>query len=305
MTAWPPVTAAAAAKAAKARAVGVEDRRVAARQQGVEQAQLGRAIGPHGAVIVEVVLGQVEEAGGGQAHAVEPALVEAVRGGFQRQVGDAALGQVGQQRRDVAASGVVRPGGVSCSSPALDAERAHAGGGVAAGGENLPAEGGHRGLAVGAGDRDARLGLRALEGRGRQSIGAARIVDAVTTGAATSADLLAGQDGGGARGQRLRNEAAAVGLGARQGGEQLAGPHLAAVGGDAGDQRVDGQVAAHEIGEALGRSWLDRREHVGTDVVLAACGGSSAGAATRRAPRNGAMRSMIRPATGAATGRRW
>ena len=45
--------------------IGVQHRGPAPRQQGVEQAQFGGAIDAHGAVVVEVVLGQVEEARGG------------------------------------------------------------------------------------------------------------------------------------------------------------------------------------------------------------------------------------------------
>ena len=39
--------------------IAVQHRRAAARQQGLEQPQLGGAVGAHGAVIVQMVLGQV------------------------------------------------------------------------------------------------------------------------------------------------------------------------------------------------------------------------------------------------------
>ena len=63
-------------------------------QQLVEQAQLGGEIGVRRRVIVEMVARQIGEGAGREAHAVEPVLVEAVRGGFQREMGDAAAGEL-------------------------------------------------------------------------------------------------------------------------------------------------------------------------------------------------------------------
>ncbi len=80
-------------------AVGVQHGGAGARQQGLEQPQLGRAVAAHGAVIVQVVLGEVGEAGGRQAHAVQAPLVDAVRRGLDRQVGDALGGQTGPSSR--------------------------------------------------------------------------------------------------------------------------------------------------------------------------------------------------------------
>ena len=45
-------------------------------------------------MIVEMVARQIGEGAGGDAHAVEPVLVEAVRGGFQRQMRDALARQL-------------------------------------------------------------------------------------------------------------------------------------------------------------------------------------------------------------------
>ena len=62
-----------------------------------------------------------------------------------------------------------------------------------------------------------------------------------------AAAIAAGEHGGGAQLHGARREAAAIHLGARQRGEQPARPHLAAVGGDALDHRVDGEVALQQV----------------------------------------------------------
>ena len=88
--------------------------------------------------------------------------------------------------------------------------------------------------------------LRAPEGGGGQGVGAAQVAGVRPPGRGQARDVA----GRPARRRRpaataLGDEAAAVDLGARQGGEQEARAHLAAVGGDAGDLRIDGQVALH------------------------------------------------------------
>ena len=73
--------------------VDVDHRRAARQHQIGEQAQLGGEIGLHGRMIIEMVARQIGEGAGGDAHAVEPVLVEPVRGGFQRQMRDAFAGE--------------------------------------------------------------------------------------------------------------------------------------------------------------------------------------------------------------------
>ncbi len=204
--------------------IGVEHGGRAARQQGFEQPQLGRPVGPHGAMIVEVVLGQIEEAGGGEAHAVEPALVDAMRRGLQRQMGDAAVRQPSEQLGDIGGVGRGQARRSQLFITGANPERSHAGRGVAGGGEDLPAEGGDRGLAIGAGHRDAHARLTTVEGRGGQGIGAARIGDP-NHRHAESWHVLAGEDRGRPRRHGLGHEALAVGLRSRQGGEQKSRPH--------------------------------------------------------------------------------
>ena len=86
-----------------------------ARQQLGEQPQLGGEIGLDGRVIVEMIAAEVGEGGGLQPHAVEPVLVEAVRGGFEGQVRDALGGQLRQR--------LVQGDGVGRGQRAVDARR--------------------------------------------------------------------------------------------------------------------------------------------------------------------------------------
>ena len=140
--------------------IGVDDGGPARRQQLGEQAQLGGEIGLHGRVIVEVVAAEIGEGGGLQPHAVEPVLVEAVRGGLEGQVRDALGRQLGQ--RLVQRDGIGRGERAVDAAVGLDeADGAERGGLAAERGEDLAREVGNRGLAAGAGDGDDGLGLRA------------------------------------------------------------------------------------------------------------------------------------------------
>ena len=152
----------------------------AARQKGVEQAQLGGAVGRHVAVIVQVILRQVQERRRRQGHAVQPPLIHPVRGRLHADVRHARrrqlrhqLGDIGGVRRGQARRGplFIRRAGARNA----DAQGAHAGRGMAGVGEDLPAEAGHRGLAVGACHSDHHGRLRAMEGGCSQGVGPARI----------------------------------------------------------------------------------------------------------------------------------
>ena len=73
--------------------VDIDHRGAAGRDQIAEQPQLGVEIGLDARMIIEMIARQIGEGAGGDAHAVEPMLVEPVRGGFQRQMRDALAGQ--------------------------------------------------------------------------------------------------------------------------------------------------------------------------------------------------------------------
>ena len=145
-------------------AVAVDHRRRAGGQQLAEQPQLGVEVDFRRHVIVEVVARQVGEGAGGQPHAVEPLLVEAVRGGFERQVGDAGARQLVERlmQRDRIGR---RQRAVDFERPRDDAERAERGRLAAGRRPDLPREGGDRGLAAGAGDGDDAIGLTRIEAR--------------------------------------------------------------------------------------------------------------------------------------------
>ncbi len=138
--------------------VGIDHRRAFRRDQFLEQAQLGGEIGLDVGVIIKMIARQVGKGAGGDAHAVEPVLVEAVRGGFERQMGDALAGQLIEHA--VQFDRIGRGERAVFFSPRRDdADGADAGGGKPERGPDLPREGGDRGLAAGAGDRRDGAGL--------------------------------------------------------------------------------------------------------------------------------------------------
>jgi hypothetical protein len=71
-------------------AVGVDDGRSPDGQQLVEQARLGREIGVHRRMIIEMLVRQIGEGGGGQAQTVEAMLVETVARRLDREMVDMA-----------------------------------------------------------------------------------------------------------------------------------------------------------------------------------------------------------------------
>ena len=67
-------------------AVHVDDRGATRREDRGEQAELGGEIVVDRRVVVHVVAAEIGEGGGGEAEAVEPALVEPVARGLDRGV---------------------------------------------------------------------------------------------------------------------------------------------------------------------------------------------------------------------------
>ncbi len=209
-----------------------------------------------------MVLGQVGETGRRQADAVETALVDTVARRFHAQMGDAAFGEPRQILRQVAGVGRGQAGAADSRFAAVrhrgdDAQRAHAGGVMAQLGENLAAEGGDRGLAIGTGDRNADLGLGAIERLGGQGIGAADVGDldqqAVDAAQVFTQIIVGRQHRRRALGQGLGDVVAAVIARPGQSTEQRALADLAAVGRDAGDHRVLVEVPPEKIGQASSR----------------------------------------------------
>src|SRR5262249_62181417 len=101
-----------------------------------EQAKLGREVGVDRSVVVEMVAAEIGEGGGAQGNAIEPALIEAVRGGFKGEVADAVLGQSGQGLMQ--GHGIGRGQRTVAGSTGFDdAEGAERGGGAAEAGKEL------------------------------------------------------------------------------------------------------------------------------------------------------------------------
>jgi hypothetical protein len=216
--------------------IGVDDGGSVRRQQLGEEAQLGGEIGLHAGVIVEMVAAQIGEGRSLQPDAVEPVLIEPVRGSLEGEVRDALGCQLPQ--------GPMQGDGIGRGETAVDAavgldetDGAERGGLAAEVGEDLAREVGDRGLAAGAGNGDDGVGLGRVEARRHPGQRLARLGGSEHGDPGRRGDLrpLFDENGGGAPRDRLRDEARPVRLAAGHGSEQPARPHLAAVGRDAGD----------------------------------------------------------------------
>ena len=78
--------------------IGVDDGDAALAHKFREQPQLGGEVVGKVGVIVEMVAGEIGEAGRGDRDTVETVLIEAVAGGFERQMVDAAPFSIGPDR---------------------------------------------------------------------------------------------------------------------------------------------------------------------------------------------------------------
>ena len=142
----------------------------------LEQPEFGREIILDRRVIVHVVAGQIGESAGGEPHAIEPLLVEAMRGGFDREVGDALSRQAGREARAArsgpAWSAIHKRVSGRDTTPMVPIEAASA-----PGLPDLANEGGDRSLSAGAGHRDDRFRLARIEARGGVSERSAGVGD--------------------------------------------------------------------------------------------------------------------------------
>ena len=138
--------------------VDVDHRRAVGRDHFVEQPQLGGEVVLEGRVIIQMVAGDIGEGAGRDPHAVEPVLVEAVAGRFERQMRHAVARQLVQRAMQLDRIGRgVRA--VCLARGRHHADRAEAGGRHAERRPDLAQEGGDRGFAVGAGDGGDGVGL--------------------------------------------------------------------------------------------------------------------------------------------------
>ena len=223
-------------------------------------------------MIVQMVLGQVEEGGGGEANAVETALVDSVRGGLEGEVIYAPSRHLRHQGGDIAG---VRGGQAGrrqdhvllARSRDAHAKGAHAGGRSPTGSGDLAPEAGHRGLAVGPGHSDHDAGLAAVEGGGGKGVGPAGIL-ADDHRDAEARQVPAAEHRGSTGGNSQGREVGPIPGDAGKGGEQDARADPAAVGRHAGDLRIFRQVPTKDLGQT----------HDGQRSPLAAATRTGAGA---------------------------
>ena len=154
--------------------IGRDHGRATGRDEIAEQPQLGGEVMRDIGVIIHVIAREIGEAAGGDAHAVEPELVEPVRGRLEGQMRDAVardLVELPVQRDRIRR----RQRAVDRALRRNQPDGADAGGGMAEPLPDLAREGGDRGLAAGAGHRRDRRGLPRIKSRRRQRQRAARI----------------------------------------------------------------------------------------------------------------------------------
>ena len=223
--------------------------------QIAEQPQLGGEISFERRMIIEMIAADIGECAGGDAHAVEPKLIETVRGRLQYQMRDVVAGELVERAMQFDRIGRGQRA-VDLASGRNEPDGADAGRRLASRFPDLARERRDRGLAAGTGNGRDGVGLVLEQARGGNGERAARIADAHegdAVGQRHRRHLLrhdrdrAGIDG-------VLHEFETVVLGAGHGDEQAFRLHLAAVGGDGahveiGEPRVAEGIDGEELGE--------------------------------------------------------
>ena len=203
--------------------VGVDDRHGTRQREFQEQPQLGGEVGLEARMIVEVIARNIGEGSGGDVQAVEPILIEPVRGRFDCEVGDAFAGElieravqrnrIGRRQRTVGLPGRRN-----------NADRADARGAIPERAPDLPRECRDRGFPAGAGDGRDGARLTRIDFGGRQRERAPRVADLDKGHASREwhGGRLLGQDRNRAGGDGGLDETQAVGLAAGYGDEDVA-----------------------------------------------------------------------------------
>ena len=283
------------------RPVGVDDGRRVVAEERLEEAKLSRSISLCRAVIVEMVAAEIGEAGGDQAHAVEPALIDAVGRSFHGKPRyavprETVEGLVERNRVRRRQRTVARALGSD------HAKRAEACRRVTEGGEELACEIRNRALAARACDGNRLFGLARIEPRRREGERAAHVRhgDDGRIARQASRAFAPRDDGRGACSERLRNEAQPVRLRPGDCHERKARPDLSAVRGDPGN-RNRGAGCALRLGEKIGKNGPGPVHFVPHAPSRVMSGKGVAGGSKRGGtPSSGATRSMMFPVTGPA-----
>ena len=221
-------------------AVGIRDRRAFGRQQAVEQPRLGLEVGIHRRMIVEVFVREVGEGRRREPNAIEAMLVETVARCFDREMADALARKRGQILVELDGIGG-REAGFARQSRRDDAKRAHTCRLETERRPKLAYEMNGRGLAIGAGDRPNGLGLQTGERRRHQRHATARVGVAQhgNTGIERrQRSVGCGENRHGAATHRIGDERRTIVARSRQCREQVAGPDLARIEGQASENRI-------------------------------------------------------------------
>ena len=300
--------------------IGGNDRCAALRNQFAKQPQLGGKVMCDGRMIIHVVARQIGEAGRRNAHAVEPVLVEAVRGRLEGEMRDAVARDLVElpmqrdriRRRQRSVDGALRRD---------QADGADAGRDMAQLFPYLAREGGDRGLAAGAGHGRDRRRLHGEELRRGERERAARVGNGDERHLAAFGRMVA-DDSHRPCGDGGIDEARAVGLAACQRKEQITRLDGAAVEREPGhverrSSGVDRGVVAEELAQLHGVPVARRAEsRIPGDPDSAATASRldywvvrdaarirrSAGGRSKRGstPSSGAIRSITLPPVGTA-----
>ena len=208
----------------------------------VEQLALGRPVGVHAAVIVQMILGEIGEQGHADGGAVQAMLFQADAGGLDGAGAEALLGHAAkallqQHRVRGCQAGVFNLRGCSIARNwrLANAQGAHHAAALAQQAQGLrgPPGGGGFAIGAGAGDHAQGLGRLAVESRGDQASLAFEARQRGHAGVHKSVGLDAivlHQAGGGAGRQGLRHELATITRIAGPGDEGITRLHGAAVG---------------------------------------------------------------------------
>ncbi len=228
--------------------IGRDHRSPARSDEVAEQAQFGVEVMRDVGMIIHVVARQIGEAAGLNPHAVETILVETMRGGLERQMGNAVAGDLVElaMQRDR----------IGCRQRAVDgafvrdeADGADARAGVTEPLPDLARERRDRGLAAGAGHRRDRRGLPRIESSRGECQRAARIGRDDERNACKALRQMVAGDRDCTGGDRRIDEARAVGPAAGEREEQVARLHRTAVDRKPSDE--------NGVGTWID-SWIDR-----------------------------------------------
>ncbi len=205
-----------------------------------------------------MIAGEIGDGTRGQTEPIQPALIEPVRGGLEREMAHPRFGERPERlpQRGGIGGGEAWP---RRHAGGLEAERAERGGAMAEPAPELAEETHRARLAIGAGDGDRHLRLTMPgQGSGGERIGPPRRrthEEGDVPRSRGQDGLLWGENRDRAAGQRIRHEPPAIGAGSGKCCEHRPRGHGAAVGGDGAhfDLATAHQTERHVRGQRRGK----------------------------------------------------